>query len=138
MGYVMHEYIHFYSKISFVKENLQYFEIKSKKCIFKMMSSYWVLKAQVGSNTQCKLFFIFIKISILLQNIAIFSSQMKSLYRNGCIHVLYAPGHIHKVCVLVLYINKGVITPLFGQQSSGLRKVNTHYRNLYKIAFLVV
>ena len=134
----MHEYIRFYSKISFVKENLQYFEIKSIKCISKIMSSYWVLKAQVGSNTQCKLFFIFIKISILLQNIAIFSSQMKSLYRNGWIYVSYAPGHIHKVCVLVLYINKGVITPLFGQQSTALRVVKRYHHNLHKISFLVV
>ena len=128
----------FLFKDSFVKGNLQYFEIKSIKCIFKIMSSYWVLKAQVGSNTQCKLFLFLFKISILLQNIAIFSSQMKSLYRNGWIHVLYAPGHIHKVYVLVLYKNKGVITPLFGQQSSGLHTVNTYHRNLHKISFPMV
>ena len=63
---------------------------------------------------------------------------MNSLYRNECIHALYSPGHLHKLWVLVLYIKKGVITPLFGQESTGLRRVKTYHCNMYKISFLVV
>ena len=77
------------------------------------MSSYWVQKAQVGSNTQCKSFFKFIKIDISFQNIDVFSSKMKSLYRNRCFHALYASNQVLKVCVLVLFLNKGGNYPQF-------------------------